>query len=192
MVTRISPALAAANWVSAHSAQFGDQMPIRSPLLKAEREQPGGQRVGPCLQLGEGPANALLRRDHRLDVAPALGGFVQRFADGVFPERRRLRAFDVTELGVHHDLLPQATLVHRRAGLNSAGDFAALKLQRWNHGRHRKHGRAGRFGAVQLDGAVILAAERPFVFSVLSVAKESQRGGARRGPRWLFGHEDLR
>jgi hypothetical protein len=31
MVTRISPALAAANWVSVHSARLSDQIPMRSP-----------------------------------------------------------------------------------------------------------------------------------------------------------------
>ena len=31
MFTRISPALAVANWVSTHSELLGDQMPMRSP-----------------------------------------------------------------------------------------------------------------------------------------------------------------
>ena len=32
MFTRIAPAFAVANWTITHSAQFGDQIPTRSPF----------------------------------------------------------------------------------------------------------------------------------------------------------------
>ena len=40
MLTRISPALAVANWVTTHSALFGDQIPIRSPRLRPSAKRP--------------------------------------------------------------------------------------------------------------------------------------------------------
>ncbi len=40
MLTRIAPILAVANWVIVHSAQLGDQMPTRSPLVIPARTSP--------------------------------------------------------------------------------------------------------------------------------------------------------
>ena len=42
MLTRIAPSFAVPYWTKAHSAQFGAQMPTRSPLADAERVQPEG------------------------------------------------------------------------------------------------------------------------------------------------------
>ena len=40
MLTRIAPILAVAYWVSTHSAQFGAQMPTRSPTVIAGASRP--------------------------------------------------------------------------------------------------------------------------------------------------------
>ena len=40
MLTRTAPILAVAYWVSVHSAQFGDQIPTRSPLPMPARTSP--------------------------------------------------------------------------------------------------------------------------------------------------------
>ena len=77
MVTRISPALAAANWVSVHSGRFSDQMPIRSPRSQAEREKARGQRVDAFGKFLPGPAHIMAGRDQRLAIAPALDGLVE-------------------------------------------------------------------------------------------------------------------
>ena len=103
MVTRISPALAAANWVSAHSAQFGDQMPIRSPWLEAQRQQPGGQRVGPApSSSAKRPADALLHRDQRLGARPSgAAASSSACADRVSRSGGASAPLHVAQLGVH-------------------------------------------------------------------------------------------
>ena len=68
MLTRISPALAVANWVSTHSALFCDQMPTRSPGAEPEREQAGGEIVHGVLQLAIGPADVLVAHDQRFAI----------------------------------------------------------------------------------------------------------------------------
>ena len=45
MLTRIAPSLLVANWVIAHSAQFGAQMPTPLALLDAEAHQGAGAPV---------------------------------------------------------------------------------------------------------------------------------------------------
>ncbi len=40
MFTRIAPILAVAYWVNVHSAQFGAQMPTRSPLVIPAASRP--------------------------------------------------------------------------------------------------------------------------------------------------------
>ena len=44
MLTRIAPTLAVAYWVSTHSAQFGAQMPTRSPLPMPAPTSPRASR----------------------------------------------------------------------------------------------------------------------------------------------------
>ena len=106
MVTRIRPALAAANWVSAHSALFGDQMPIRSPRSSPSAINPAASASAFAFSSPNVQRTPCNDGHDRLDIAPAAGRLVQRLADGVFPQRRRLRPFDVTELGVHRDRPP--------------------------------------------------------------------------------------
>src|SRR6478736_5785158 len=48
MVVRIRPILAAANWVKAHSAQLGDQMPIRSPGCRPRARRPAAMASALC------------------------------------------------------------------------------------------------------------------------------------------------
>ena len=43
MFTKISPALAVANWVIVHSAQLGAQTPIRSPGLRPSAISPAAK-----------------------------------------------------------------------------------------------------------------------------------------------------
>ena len=74
MLTRISPALAVANWVTTHSALFGDQMPIALAGLQPQRDQAGGERIDLLGQLAIAPAHALLAHDQRRPVAPARNG----------------------------------------------------------------------------------------------------------------------
>ncbi len=68
MLTRISPALAVANWVSTHSALFCDQMPIRSPGFRPKAHQPGRHLVRLVAELAIGPADALMADDQSVGV----------------------------------------------------------------------------------------------------------------------------
>ena len=58
MLTRIAPSLAVAYWVRVHSAQFGAQMPTRSPLPMPAAEQAEGEGVDLVLQLAVAVAQA--------------------------------------------------------------------------------------------------------------------------------------
>ena len=44
MFTRITPAFAVANWTITHSAQFGDQIPTRSPFWSPAASSPDATR----------------------------------------------------------------------------------------------------------------------------------------------------
>ena len=61
-MTRITPALAEAYWTSTHSAQFGLQIPSRSPGSQAERREPAGDAVDLGVELRVGPADVLMAR----------------------------------------------------------------------------------------------------------------------------------
>ena len=83
MLTRISPALAVANWVTTHSALLGDQMPTRSPGCRPKRDQAGGERVDAFGQFRPGPADALLADDQAGAITPTRDGAVEMHPDGV-------------------------------------------------------------------------------------------------------------
>ncbi len=71
MLTRIAPTLAVAYWMSTHSAQFGAQMPTRSPLAMPAPSSPRASAVDLGAQLGVGPAAAGRAVDQRLAVGHA-------------------------------------------------------------------------------------------------------------------------
>ena len=72
MLTRISPALAVANWVTTHSALFGDQMPMRSPGSRPSASSPAANASTRSLQLAIAPADVLVADDQRIALAKAL------------------------------------------------------------------------------------------------------------------------
>ena len=103
MLTRMIPAFAVAYWTSAHSAQFGLQMPTRSPgSTPAAIERPGAPVHG-LTELRVGVAEVLVDGDERLAVAEPRDGAVQVVADRVAQQRRGRRSRCVRQL--HHDLL---------------------------------------------------------------------------------------
>ena len=87
MLTRIAPILAVAYCTSVHSAQFGAQMPTRSPLLDAEAQQAVASASTVGAQLGVGPAAAGRHVDQRLAVAVRGDRPVEVVADGVAEQR---------------------------------------------------------------------------------------------------------
>ena len=80
-----------AYWAIVHSAQFGAQMPTRSPFPMPARDQPAGQVVDVAVQLGPGPAPAARELDQRLAVGMGRDGALEVGADGLL-EQRRLRS----------------------------------------------------------------------------------------------------
>ena len=87
MLTSTAPIFAVAYCTSTHSAQFGAQMPTRSPLLDAQGEQPAGHPVDVAVQLGVGPAAAARAVDQRLPVAEPGHGALQVRPDRVAEQR---------------------------------------------------------------------------------------------------------
>ena len=102
MLTRISPALAVANWVTTHSALFSDQMPIRSPRSSPSASSPAANASARVDQLRLGPAHALAADDQGRAVAvhaPRYGrgsGRSSRRAAGARPRRARSYAIQPT------------------------------------------------------------------------------------------------
>ena len=97
MLTRISPAFAVANWVTTHSALFSDQMPIRSPALQPQRQQPGGERLRPLDKFAITPAYPLAAHDERGRVGDAGGGAVEVLPDRLAQQRHGDCAVDVAD-----------------------------------------------------------------------------------------------
>ena len=117
MLTRISPALAVANWVITHSALFGDQMPMRSPRLQAERQQPRGKPVDPFLQIAVCPADLLMPDDQRIICAKAFDNAVEMHADRIADKRRIARPVHIAQL--------------RHSGTNLKSFAKSLPLRPW-------------------------------------------------------------
>ena len=88
---------AVAYWVTTHSKRFGAQMPTRSPLLHAAREQRARGAVDLVPQLAVGRAVALVADDERLAVAEALDGAAQVLADRLAEQRDVARPVGVGE-----------------------------------------------------------------------------------------------
>ena len=106
MVTKTSPASAAANWVSVHSGRLSDQTPMRSPRCRPEREQAGGEIARAGSQLLPGPGDAMTRRYQRRPLRPTLGGARQRLPDRRAQQRFRADAADIAECRWSHPSLP--------------------------------------------------------------------------------------
>src|SRR5579871_4341399 len=103
MLTRIAPILAVAYWVSTHSAQFGAQMPTRSPLPMPASSSPG-QRVHVCGELGVAPPPHGVRVrsvDERLALAEGGHRGIEVRADGVAEQRRHGRSGGVAQIPGH-------------------------------------------------------------------------------------------
>ena len=87
MLTRIAPILAVAYWVRVHSAQFGAQIPTRSPLVMPGAEEAEGERVDFCVQLRVAQPDPGRPVDQGKLVGVAGDGAVQVLADGVAQQR---------------------------------------------------------------------------------------------------------
>ena len=81
MLTSTRPAFADANCVSTHSAQFGDQMPSRSPGSRPRRIRPHREIVNAPLQLPVAPPYVLMRNHQRLALRVLQGCRVEHPAD---------------------------------------------------------------------------------------------------------------
>ena len=87
MFTRIAPILAVAYWTSTHSAQFGDQMPTRSPAWRP-RGRASRRRAGrPRHRARVGPAPAGRHVDQRLVIREPRHRGREVVADGPAEER---------------------------------------------------------------------------------------------------------
>ena len=73
--------------------------------LEAQRQQAGGEGIDLGLQLGPGPAQALLADDQGIALRPARGGAVEMDADGLAEQRDVRGPVHVAEPG-HHGGLP--------------------------------------------------------------------------------------
>ena len=102
MLTRIRPALALANWVSTHSLLLGDQMPMRSPGCKTERQQPRGQPVNFPLQPRISQPHFLVPHHERRAGRPFGAYGVEELPDRLADQRLIARTMDVTELEPGH------------------------------------------------------------------------------------------
>ena len=69
MLTRIAPSFAVPYWTKTHSAQFGAQMPTRSPLPTPRASSPSAQASTSATNSRIGPAAAGGALDQRLVVA---------------------------------------------------------------------------------------------------------------------------
>ena len=100
MVTRMSPALAAANCVSVHSGAVERPHPDPRAAFETEREKACRQRIDARGKLFPGPANVMAWRNQRLAIAPASGCLIEAAPDGVAEQRRVGGAADVAVEGV--------------------------------------------------------------------------------------------
>ena len=91
MLTRMIPALAVAYWTSAHSAQFGLQMPTRSPGSIPAAMNARARAIDRLAELRVRVAEVLVDRDERLAVAEPLDRAVEVVADRVAQQRRGRR-----------------------------------------------------------------------------------------------------
>ena len=89
MLTRIAPSFAVAYWTNTHSAQFGAQMPTRSPLPTPSASRPSahGVDLGDELRVAEAAAGGAL--DQRLVVAHPRRRPVEVRPDRVAEQRDR-------------------------------------------------------------------------------------------------------
>ena len=128
MLTRISPALAVANWVTTHSALFGDQMPIRSPGSSPSATSPAAKAST------RSPSSRQLQRICWWRTTSAsrspipLDDPVEIDADRLADQRRVAGAVDIARLGhprsrpnsgPHH--AGRTILPHRRCDVFSDG-----------------------------------------------------------------------
>ena len=87
-MTRIAPTRAVAYWITTHSAQFGAQMPTRSPRCDAvgeQRQRARARRAAPSSRRSAGcpPGTTTTRRDRRARRRRR----AQRLADRLAPQR---------------------------------------------------------------------------------------------------------
>ena len=89
MSTRITPAFAVAYCTSTHCAQFGDQIPTRSPLSSPAAHQPACERVNLRRRIRRRySARILMEGDERLLVRhPAGDGRLEARADRLAEQR---------------------------------------------------------------------------------------------------------
>ena len=91
----MAPIRAVAYWTSTHSAQFGLQIPTRSPFSMPGREEGAGQVVDRSVELRVRQAHVLERDDERLVVGEAGHRRREVLADGLADEGHRGRAVRV-------------------------------------------------------------------------------------------------
>ena len=91
MLTRMTPTFAVAYWTTVHSAQFGAQMPTRSPLASPAATQRLGEAVHLLAEDGIRPPQSLGAVDQRLAVAEPGDGRVEVGPDRLLEQRRLLR-----------------------------------------------------------------------------------------------------
>ena len=100
MLTRMIPAFAVAYWTSAHSAQFGLQIPTRSPGSIPAAMSARARAVHGLAELRVRVAQVLVDGDERLAVAEPRDRAVEVVADRVAQQRRGRRPGCVRQL--HH------------------------------------------------------------------------------------------
>ena len=100
MLTRIAPILAVAYCTIIHSAQFGAQMPIRSPVVTPTASRARGPPVDVGSQRGIRPAAALRHVDEGLAVTEPSHRLVEVVADRLLDKGGLRLAAGVREGGV--------------------------------------------------------------------------------------------
>ncbi len=86
-LTRTAPIRAVAYWTRIHSAQFGAQMPTRSPLPMPATISPNARRSDRLVQLAIDPPQPLATAHHRRVRGPPLRGARQARADRLADKR---------------------------------------------------------------------------------------------------------
>ena len=147
MLTRITPALAVAYWVSAHSARFGLHTPTRSPLRRPAASIPPASRSTASPNSRIGVAHTVAAVDERLGVGDAGDRPLEVVPDRLPEQWIRASAVCVGQHLDLHSFLGDGTDATgrsgRRHGYGSRDDDAPSRAARGARGRARGRGDAG-------------------------------------------------